>query len=140
MTRNIGRADRLLVASAYYVEAHGTPIDPQELEAWTWIRFTARPDQTTLTHQDGREVIVTGHSHVSVNSADALYEFAARGLGVTAIPENLACRGFDRGDLVHVLPDWSLKALGFQAVWPDKSRRENLTSIFVRFLAGDAAP
>lgn len=139
MTRNIGRADRLLVASGACVEAYGVPSEPEDLEEWNWIRFTVRPDQTMLTHKDGREAVVTGTSHVSVNSADALYEFATRGLGVTAIPENLACRGFDRGDLVHVLPEWSLKSLGFHAVWPDQSRRENLTSLFVRFLAGEAA-
>ncbi|MEM9969764.1 MAG: LysR family transcriptional regulator [Pseudomonadota bacterium] len=135
MTRNIGQAGRLLVASPDCVEHHGTPSHPADLEAWNWIRFTVRPNQTELTHESGEVVIVTGKSHVSVNSADSLYEFAARGLGVTAIPENLACRGFARGELVHILPEWSLKSLGFHAVWPDQSRRENLTTLFVRHLA-----
>ena len=135
MTRNIGRADRLLVANQECLDYHGTPQSPEDLEDWNWIRFSVRADQTVLTDADGKEVSVTGRSHITVNSADALYEFAARGLGVTAIPENLACRGFARGDLVHVLPDWSLKSLGYHAVWPDQSRRENLTTLFVRHLA-----
>jgi len=99
-----------------------------------------RADRTDLTSPDGTVFSVTGHSHIRVNSADALYEFAARGLGVSAIPEHLACRGFDRGDLVHVLPDWLLRPLGLYALWPDQSRRKNLTTLFVRFLAGDAQP
>ena len=136
MTRNIGYADRLLVAGAEYVAAMGQPEHPSELENWDWIRFSIRPDQTTLTNGDGQSVTVTGKSHLAVNTADALYEFAARGLGVTTIPENLARRGFERGDLVHVLPGWSLRSLGFHAVWPDQSRRETLTVLFVRFLAG----
>ena len=135
MTRNIGRADRLLVANQECLDHHGTPERPEDLEDWNWIRFSVRADQTVLTDANGKEVSVTGRSHITVNSADALYEFAARGLGVTAIPENLACRGFARGDLVHVLPDWSLKSLGYHAVWPDQSRRENLTTLFVRHLA-----
>lgn len=137
LSRSIGTADRLLVASPDYVLQRGAPSGPTDLEAWNWIRFSVRPDQTVLTDRNGQEVTVTGQSHITVNSADALYEFVARGLGVTSIPEHLACRGFDRGELVHVLPDWSLKSLGLYAVWPDHSRRENLTTLFVRFLASD---
>ena len=102
MSRSIGSADRLLVASAHYMDLQGMPSAPSDLETWNWIGFSVRPNHTLLTDRDGREVTVRGRSHVSVNSADALYEFAARGLGVTAIPEHLACRGFARGDLVHV--------------------------------------
>ena len=135
MTRNIGRAARYLVASKDLINQKGLPTHPSELEDWDWVRFSIRPDQTELTHADGTQVVVTGRSNVWVNSASALYEFALRGLGLTAIPETLAHRGFENGDLVHVLPDWSLRPLGLHAVWPDQSRRENLTILFVRFLS-----
>ena len=135
MARSIGQADRLLVAAPDYVAQKPPPKHPRDLEDWDWVRFAMRPDQTELTGPDGVVVTVTGRSNVVVNTAEALYEFAARGLGVTAIPEHMACRGFERGELVHVLPDWSLKSLGLYAVWPDQSRRENLTTLFVRFLA-----
>lgn len=139
LSRRIGHSDRLLVASPDYVASKLVPTSPTDLEDWHWIRFVMRPDQTQMTSPDGAVVSVTGKSHISVNSADALYEFAARGLGLTVIPEHLACRGFQRGDLVHVLPHWSLKPLGLFAVWPDQSRRENLTMLFVRFLADETA-
>ena len=135
MARSIGGADRMLVASAAYVERMGAPKEPKDLENWNWNWFSVRPNQTLLTNEAGEEVLLNGRSHISVNSADALYEFAMRDLGIAAIPENLACRGFQRGDLVHILPEWSLKRLGFYAVWPDQSRRENLTTLLVRHLA-----
>ena len=133
--RSIGEAQRMLVASPEYVAQKGLPEHPSELESWHWIRFSIRPDQTHLTSADGTEVVVTGLSNFGVNSADALYEAAARGLGLTTIPENLAHRGFARGDLVHVLPEWSLRPLGFYAVWPDQSRRQNVRALFVQHLA-----
>ena len=135
MTRSLGYEDRFLVASPAYVGARLEPTHPEDLEDWNWIRFSMRPDKTELTDQSGETVLVTGGSNLKVNSASSLYEFAVRGLGVTAIPENLACRGFGRGDLVHVLPEWSLKPLGLHAVWPKQARRENLTTLFVRYLA-----
>ncbi|MEO1550987.1 MAG: LysR family transcriptional regulator [Pseudomonadota bacterium] len=139
MTRNIGEVQRFLVASPDYVARKGMPDHPSALEDWDWIAFAMRSNQTDLTSETGQVVSVTGKAQVTVNSASALYEFATRGLGVTAIPETMACRGFDRGDLVHILPAWSLTPLGLHAVWPDQSRRETLTLLLVRFLA-DAKP
>lgn len=138
MARNIGYADRFLVASPAYVASKPVPSAPDDIEGWNWIRFAMRPDQTDLTSPAGKTVTVAGRSNVTVNSAEALYEFAAHGLGVTAIPEHLARRGFDRGDLVQVLPDWTLQPLGLFAVWPSQSRRENLTTLFVRYLASQS--
>ena len=134
LTRSIGQVDRLLVASPEYVDARPVPSHPTDLEPWDWIRFSMRPDQTEMTSPGGEATTITGKSHVSVNSADSLYELAVRGLGLTVVPEHLACRGINAGELVHVLPGWSLRPLGLHAVWPDQSRRENLTMLFVRFL------
>lgn len=139
MTRSIGNEDRLLVSSPKYFSSKEAPENPTDLETWDWVRFAMRPDQTELTSSKGETLSVTGKSNIAVNSADALKEFAIQGLGLTALPEHLACRGIDRGELVHVLPDWSLRPLGLHAVWPDQSRRENLTTIFVRFLAEENA-
>ncbi len=136
-TRNLGEVKRLLVASPKYLEGKPKPLHPRDLEQFDWVRFSMRADQTELLAPDGEVMSVTGRSNVTVDAADSLYEFATRGLGLTAIPETLACRGFERGELVHVLPDWTLKPLGLHAIWPDNSRRENLTLLFVRFLAGE---
>lgn len=139
MTRSIGHEDRFLVSSPQYFSSKEAPQHPTDLETWDWVRFAMRPDQTELTSSKGETLTVTGKSNIAVNSAAALYEFSIQGLGLTALPEHLACRGIDRGELVHVLPDWSLRPLGLHAVWPDQSRRENLTLIFVRFLAEENA-
>ena len=135
MVRTIGHTDRFLVASPEYVASMPTPMVPSDLEQWDWIRFVMRNDHTELTSATDEITKVLGKSSISVNTANALYEFATRGLGLTAIPEHLARRGFARGDLVHILPDWTLRPLGLHAIWPNQARRENLTTLFVRFLA-----
>jgi DNA-binding transcriptional LysR family regulator len=56
-------------------------------------------------------------------------------MGVTVLPWHIAERGLKSGELVQLLPDWGLIPLWCFAVWPDKSRRENLTLLLVRFLA-----
>ena len=135
MTRVIGGAERLLVASPDYIAKRPVPTRPEDLETWDWIRFTMRPAPTPLSDKTGKTETVLGRSTLSVNSADALYQYAVRGLGLSIVPENLAWQGFERGELVHVLPEWSPKPLGLHAVWPDTSRRQTLTMLFVRHLA-----
>ncbi|MEM6941466.1 MAG: LysR family transcriptional regulator [Pseudomonadota bacterium] len=135
MARKIGTTDRLLVASPGYIAGKTLPTQAQDLETWEWISFMPRPHKYNLTSPDSEVISVSGTAQVAVNAADALYEFAARGLGLAAVPAQLAEKGIARGDLVHVLPEWTLDQLGIFAVWPDGSRRENLTLTFVRFLA-----
>ena len=138
MSRKIGEVNRLLVASPDYVASKPAPTEPADLEKWDWLHFSMRPDRAELFSENGESATVVCNYKIEVDSAYALYEFAIRGMGVTPLPENLVLRAIERGELVHVLPEWSSKALSVHAVWPDRSRRESLTLIFVRFLADNA--
>jgi DNA-binding transcriptional LysR family regulator len=61
--------------------------------------------------------------------------FASQYFGLTILPEHWVAKQLQTGELVYVLPEWKLKSLGYYALWPDKSRRENLTLMSVRLLA-----
>ena len=138
MSRNIGHANRLLVASPDYVMSQPEPFSPSDLESWDWVHFSMRSDRTEFVSGNGDTEHVLCKHRIEVDSAYALYEFAIRHHGLTIIPESLASRGIERGELVHVIPDWSVMPLSLQAVWPDRSRRESLALLFVRFLADNA--
>ncbi len=138
MSRKIGHAKRLLVASPDYVNSKPQPLSPLDLESWDWVHFSMRGERAEFVSENGQTESVLCKHNLEVDSAYALYEFAIRHQGLTMIPESLASRGIAHGDLVHVLPDWSTKPLSLQAVWPDRSRRESLALLFVRFLADNS--
>ncbi len=138
MSRNIGHANRLLVASPDYVMSKPEPSSPVDLETWDWVHFSMRGERAEFVSTDGHTETVQCKHRIEVDSAYALYEFAIRHQGLTMIPESLASRGIARGELVHVIPGWSVMPLSLQAVWPDRSRRESLALLFVRFLADNA--
>lgn len=137
MTRKLGGIHRALVAGAEYARARPVPTRPTDLEDWDWIRYQQRTDTIDLTSDTGETERVTGRSQIEVDSADALYYFATQDVGASVLPENLAERGVASGALVRLLPKWRLPDIGLNAVWPDSSRRETLTLLFVRFLAGE---
>ncbi|MEL7151108.1 MAG: LysR family transcriptional regulator [Pseudomonadota bacterium] len=135
MSRKLGEEGRMLVAGRAYAADRPSPNRPKDLEGWDWIGYEQRQDTIAFTAPDQTVEKVTGVSHLRVDSVDALYTFTTRNLGVTVLPDHLAQRGIDDGQLVQLLPDWSLRPLGFYAVWPDKSRRESVVLLFVRYLA-----
>ncbi len=135
MSRKLADGQRVLVAGTEYAAHRPKPQRPGDLEDWDWIRYRNRSDVTVFTSPDGKEESVTGNSQVEVDSIDALYHLAMMDAGVTVLPSFLARRGEEAGTLVRLLPDWTLRPLGIFAVWPDKSRRESLTLLFVRYLA-----
>lgn len=135
MSRKLGEEDRMLVAGAGYAASRPKPNHPTELEDWDWIRYAQRSDTIEFFAADGATVKVTGNSQLQVDSVQALYDFTAQDLGATVLPRHLGLRGVENGSLVELLPAWTLRPLGFFAVWPDTSRRESLTLLFVRFLA-----
>jgi len=138
MSRSIGHSDRLLVASPHYVASKTKSDNPKDLEQWDWIHFSPRPDKVELMSEFGENIFVVCNFRIEVDSAYALYELAVRGLGITPLPETLANRGFRQGELIRVMPKWAIAPLEFHAVWPDRSRRESLSLLFIRFLAAGA--
>lgn len=135
MSRKLGDGQRVLVAGTGYAANRPTPQHPRDLEDWDWIRYANRADTTPFTGPNGEEESVTGNAQIEVDSVDAVYYLALQDAGVTILPSFLAERGEKAGQLVRLLPDWKLRPVGIYAVWPDKSRRESLTLLFVRYLA-----
>ncbi len=135
VSRKLGESARALVVGAGYAATRPLPNHPSDMEGWDWLRYKHRSDYTTLTNPAGESVKVLGQARLEVDSIDALNHFVLQNLGATVLPEHFAARGEATGQLVRLFPEWHLKPLGYYAVWPDSSRRENLTVLFVRFLA-----
>ena len=135
MSRKLAGGQRVLVAGTEYVNERKTPRHPKDLEEWDWIHYKNRPDTAELIGPTGKVEKVTGKAQIEVDSIDALYHLATQNAGATVLPSFLAERGVASGQLKKLLPDWTLRPLGIYAVWPDKSRRESLTLLFVRYLA-----
>lgn len=135
MSRKLGEIDRSLVSGAEYAASRPEPKHPDDLEDWDWISYAQRSDTIEFIARNGRVAKVAGNAQIQVDNVDALHHLMQQNLGVTVLPQYLAERGLKSGSFVRLLPDWQLRPLGIYAVWPDQSRRENLTVHFVRFLA-----
>ncbi|XYK79030.1 MAG: LysR family transcriptional regulator [Labrenzia sp.] len=135
MSRKLGEIERVLVSGVEYAKARPDPQHPRDLESWDWIRYAQRSTAMEFSSGSGRWVKVTGRSRLQVDSIDALLHYARLNFGVTVLPGYLVDQGLNESVFTKLLEDWNLAPLGIYAVWPDQSRRENLTVHFVHFLA-----
>ncbi|BCE01080.1 LysR family transcriptional regulator [Marinicellulosiphila megalodicopiae] len=136
MSRKLGESKRMLVAGKQYAKQFAQVQHPTDLKDADWVRFQMRNNTIDFTSKAGEAVSISEHSRISANSAEALLNLALQNLGLTILPEHAIKSHLETGELVQILPQWDLKPLGYYAIWPDQSRRENLTLMLVRFIAG----
>ena len=106
--RKLTGSERCLVAAPRYLEAHGIPQTPKELERHTCLLHGELGARTTWRFRRGREndtpVAVTGR--VSTNNSEVALEMARRGLGIALLADWLVKRDLTSGKLVRLLEDF----------------------------------
>jgi DNA-binding transcriptional LysR family regulator len=135
--RTIGTTRHVLAASPGYLKKHGTPRTPDDLRKHAFI-VSGRPDGPSYarwTMKRGSEV-QTIYVPVRMISRQGvhIYEACLSGAGISRqvdlhIRSQIKC-----GELVQVLPDWSLSTLTIRAVVPDSKKMPAKVKVLVEFL------
>ncbi|MDH4559015.1 LysR family transcriptional regulator [Pseudomonas sp. BN417] len=113
VARKLGDHRRILCASPGYLEEHGVPGSPGDLDSHDCLGFTgfASFPEWRLSNGDRQETVVTRGSIIS-NDSESLLAAARAGTGIIGAGEWLMSRDLAAGRLVHVLPDWQLDSQG----------------------------
>jgi DNA-binding transcriptional LysR family regulator len=135
--RTFGHSRELLVASPAFLDAHGRPHEPGDLERLPLLsRFEHDGAQMLeLNGSAGAKATVEMQARVVCGDFALLLEAARRGQGVASLPEFVCAPAIARGELEVALPDWSIPQGVMHFVYP--SRRGQLPSVraLVEFLA-----
>ena len=137
VSRSFGMSRVLLAAAPKFLDEHGRPKAPADLENLPLLSQFEHDGAQVLELLDasGTKISVEMRARVICGEFGVLYEAARRGLGVTALPEFVCAPAILRGELEVVLPEWSMPQGMAHFVYP--SRRGLLPSVraFVDFLA-----
>jgi LysR family transcriptional regulator AphB len=136
VARPLGTSSSCLVASPAYLAMRGAPLTLSELARHDCIAFPAPGGQATwaLTGPHGpEEVNISGR--FSADSAQALLQAAAAGLGIALLPSLLAAPLLHDGRLRQVLPDYTVAGRGVYFVYPSHRQLARAVSAFVEFAA-----
>jgi len=132
-----------LYASPAYLKRRGTPSEPEALmehDALRLLKRNGEPATWRLTRGDAQwEGIPPGRA--TANSPDLLIRLARNGVGITAVTDHFAVPYVSTGELVPVLPDWTLPPSPCWAVFPGRRLMPARTRAFLDALeAAFSAP
>ena len=124
-----------VVASPGYLEKHGTPRSPTDLDHHVCLQYTNRSDHRWhFTAPDGTQDSVAVSGTLAANNGDFLIHAAARGRGIALQPTFIACEALQRGDVVPVLSHYQWPLLHVYAVYPPTRHLTNRVRTLVDYL------
>ncbi|HYF17496.1 MAG TPA: LysR family transcriptional regulator [Ramlibacter sp.] len=136
--RYLGVNPWLLVASPGYLQRHGTPTRPADLERHQALIYSSvQGNDVWRVHGAGRapETVAVSGSLRS-NNLSAVLAAARADLGVAALPWYVAEESLRGGALVQVLPGCELPEQEIHAVYPSPKLVPGKVQAFIGFLQG----
>ncbi|NSL92401.1 LysR family transcriptional regulator [Acetobacter syzygii] len=128
----------LLVASPQWLDQHGRPTHPRELEAQKGFVYTnmAAPGMVRLTHATtGKECVITQSARFWADNSEAFLPCLEAGLGYGVFPEFMVWDGLRDGRLERILPQWSAASITLYLVTPASSLRPMRVTALLDYLA-----
>jgi DNA-binding transcriptional LysR family regulator len=128
----------MLCASPAYLERHGTPLGPDDLQRHHVLHYDIGGRGSPLLRlPDGRggERSVPLSPRLVANNGDFLRDMAVAGHGIILTPTFIAWRDVAAGALLPVLPDHWPEPLNAYAVYPQSRYLPRRARILIDFLA-----
>ncbi|WP_323777687.1 LysR family transcriptional regulator [Leisingera sp.] len=122
MQRKLCEDRQIVVASADYLSAHGTPETLADLRSHQVLSYAHLPDAMLWQFkQDGRTISPQVAGRITLNNGEAMRDMAIGGVGLAILPGFVVSSALRDGKLQRVLPDYEARTLPVLAVWPPVS-------------------
>ena len=135
VARPLRHSRMVAAASPAYLTERGTPAHPADLAQHNCLAFTAwGPGHSWRFSRDGDTVLVPVQGNMTCNNGQALLVAALSGVGVIVQSDALLEPAIGAGQLVRLLPDWSLPTRPVHVVRRNEPRPSAKLRSFVDFL------
>lgn len=133
------------VASPAYLQRHGRPRTPAELDSGRHARIEFRDPETGRPfawefHRGAERVILTGKGRLTVNDAGTLYSVCEAGHAIAQVFELGVERALQEGRLVELFPDWRDELFPLYALYPSRHLPPAKVSAFLEFVTALCRP
>lgn len=138
VSRTLAPAPVVAVASPAYLAQRSLPATPADLARHTGIVMrgsrTGRIRQWVMRDGAGHEMPASLNENIVLNDPAAMREAAMLGLGVTLLVQSDVQPNIQRGELVHLLPDWQGDAGAISLYYPSRTLIPAKTRVFIDFV------
>jgi LysR family transcriptional regulator for bpeEF and oprC len=145
VARQVSQQSLLLCASPDYLERHGHPRNPYDLERHHCMVFrvpTTGRDRAFQFRVDAANVDLQPEARLRLGDGEALVEAAAAGLGLVQVPEVMLTDALAAGRLVEVLAEYRPPPMPISVVYPSTRMLPSRVRVFIDALSerGAAKP
>ncbi|MEO0996935.1 MAG: LysR family transcriptional regulator [Pseudomonadota bacterium] len=118
VVRSLGTVERLLVATAAFVEQHGHPTTPEQAEALPLVALEPfEGGRIPLLRAGTPAVPVKPATRLRTNNIVALKEATLMGLGMAVMPRWFVAGELADGTLLDLLPEWRASPLDINVAY-----------------------
>jgi DNA-binding transcriptional LysR family regulator len=142
MATRLGVIGCTLCAAPAYVERRGWPKSLEELRTHDLLAIPRRdglPRRWCLSDKEGVEHQFDSTARLMANDPHAIHAMVLNGAGIAATAKYLAVPEIKRGNLLRILPEWSVPAVDVSLVMPAGKERSPAARVFVDFVRQWAA-
>lgn len=136
--RRLGVIEEITCASPAYLQRHGVPRSPDDLDGHAAVGFISSRTGQALPLEfvvDGETRFVSLPSRVSVNNSDTMADLARRGYGLIQAPRYRFHSDLAAGLLVEVLPDHPPPPTPLSALYPQNRQLSPRVRVFLDWVA-----
>lgn len=137
IVKHLGEDSSTLVASATYLERHGTPELPQDLPAHATLCFDDPQTevQWRLRNVENEEIEVLVQPRLCCNDFVVLTEAAVHGRGIALLPSVATYEALRQGQLVRVLPEWRAPVGFVHCIYPSRRGMSPAVRALLNFIS-----
>ncbi len=149
IARLVGELPIKAYAAPGYLQRHGTPEHPKDLEHshHRVVGFLStrngRVPPFSMQFGDGERIDVRGHHVVAIDDGNAYLAAGVAGLGVLRLPTYMARDHVARGELVTLFDEWSFEPMPLYLAYPPNRYVSAKLRVFVDWVisvVGEAVP
>jgi len=136
VARQIGEARVVNVASASYLEKHGTPKSVKDLEQHYLVQYVSSFGERVdgFEYLDGNKLrLVEMKSYLTVNSAESYAAACEAGLGIIQSPAPSLQASLKAGKLVEILPKLKVDPVPIYVLYPHRRNLPRRVRLFIEW-------
>lgn len=133
--RKIAPIRAVLFASPEYLDGAGVPQVPGDLENHQCLLYTGGGDWRFRVGR--RWVSIRPQGRLRTDSGEAILQWATAGLGIGNVPEFMALRHIERGELVPLLTEFPSPEYGVYTLRPPNARAPAKVTLLIEALINE---
>lgn len=137
VSKRLGTSHNVTCASQSYLDRHGKPTHPAELQQHIGLQYSNIPYKQQWRYEtpQGKTIHATPQIRVRANNGESLAAAACAGLGITTGPTFILGSYIKKGSLVTILNEYHRASEGIYAVYPPGRLIPRRIQLFSDFLA-----